>query len=195
MRGFLSLLENAVFPRNDLYLFELLQNAVDDDASRVSFTASADGLRVFHDGREFTPLDVFGLSSVGFSAKSGRTVGFMGVGFKAVYKRYRQVTVRDSTWSFRFEEPARRDHRGETRGTNGWVLMPQWPVQSKLRAPLFATRTLNATGPSRVTLSLRQSNLRAACGLRQEERGPEIRPQKRYNRAGQLGVVTPRTRK
>ena len=29
------------------------------------------------------------------------------------------------------------------------------PVQSKLRVPLFATRTLNATGLSRVTLSLR----------------------------------------
>ena len=31
-----------------------------------------------------------------------------------------------------------------------------WPVQSKIRVPLFAECTLNATGPSRVTLSLRQ---------------------------------------
>ena len=30
------------------------------------------------------------------------------------------------------------------------------PVRSKIRVPLFATRTLNATGQSRVTLSLRQ---------------------------------------
>ena len=29
-----------------------------------------------------------------------------------------------------------------------------WPVQSKLRAPLFAARTLNAAGQYRVTLSL-----------------------------------------
>jgi hypothetical protein len=29
----------------------------------------------------------------------------MGVGFKAVYKRYRRVRVRDRTWAFRFEEP------------------------------------------------------------------------------------------
>ena len=42
--------------------------------------------------------------------------------------------------------------------------------------PLFAARTLNATGQSRVTLSLRQENLRAACRLRQKERGAEIRP-------------------
>ena len=50
------------------------------------------------------------------------------------------------------------------------------PVQSKIRVPLFAARTLNATGQSRVTLSLRCERLRAACALRQEERGPEIRP-------------------
>ena len=86
VKGFLSLLENAVFPRNDLYLFELLQNAVDDDATAVSFTATPDGagLLIRHNGRPFSPLDVFGLSSVGFSAKSGRSIGFMGVGFKAV---------------------------------------------------------------------------------------------------------------
>ena len=29
-----------------------------------------------------------------------------------------------------------------------------WPVQSKIRVPLFAARTLNATGQYRVTLSL-----------------------------------------
>ena len=41
------------------------------------------------------------------------------------------------------QAPHRRDrHRG-------------LPVQSKTRAPLFAARTLNATGQSRVTLSLR----------------------------------------
>ena len=45
------------------------------------------------------------------------------------------------------------------------------PVQSEIRAPLFVARTLNAVGQSRVTLSLRQERLRAACGLRQEERG------------------------
>ena len=36
VRGFLGILEKQ-FPRNDLYLFELLQNAVDDGASHVVF--------------------------------------------------------------------------------------------------------------------------------------------------------------
>ena len=37
------------------------------------------------------------------------------------------------------------------------------PVQSKIRVPIFSARTLNDTGQSRVTLSLRQENLRAVC--------------------------------
>ena len=64
--------------------------------------------------------------------------------------------------------------------TGPWALVEYMksfgPPRAKHRDPLFAARTLNATAPSRVTLSLRQENLRAACGLRREEIGPEISP-------------------
>ena len=40
-----------------------------------------------------------------------------------------------------------------------------------------AARALNATDPSRVTLSLWRGHLREACGLRQAERGPDVRLQ------------------
>lgn len=45
-------------------------------------------------GRGFNALDVISLASVGLSTKGAntdepkRTIGFMGVGFKAVYKRW-----------------------------------------------------------------------------------------------------------
>ena len=39
------------------------------------------------------------------------------------------------------------------------------------RVLVCATRTLNARGESRVTVSLRQEPIRAVCGPRQEERG------------------------
>lgn len=85
IRGFLAILEKQ-FPRNDLYLFELLQNAVDDGANRVSLKqVSQDGkagIHFCHNGRGFTPLDVLGLSSVGLSTKGDeekRKIGFMGM--------------------------------------------------------------------------------------------------------------------
>lgn len=78
--GFLSILEKQ-FARSDLYLFELLQNAVDEGALRVELTLSHSppGLRFSHDGHGFSPLDVNGLASVGMSTKQGKkAVGFMG---------------------------------------------------------------------------------------------------------------------
>ena len=58
------------------------------------------------------------------------------------------------------------DHRQRMRELEG-----SGPSRAQSRVSLFAARTLNATGQYRVTLSLRHMNLRAACGLRQEERG------------------------
>ena len=57
------------------------------------------------------------------------------------------------------------------------------PVQSTIRAPVRAARALNATGRSRVTLSLLQEHLRAVCGPRQEERSLTF-AQKRSSQAG-----------
>lgn len=126
IRGFLSILEKT-FPRNDLYLFELLQNAVDDGAMNVSFTSKSGGLSFIHDGRPFTPMDCLGLSSVGLSTKGSdgnkRTIGFMGIGFKAVYKRYAKVTVYDNQWSFAFNEPTQPE---PLEPSHGWVLKPIW---------------------------------------------------------------------
>jgi len=95
--GFLSILEKQ-FSRSDLYLFELLQNAVDEGAMRVSLSLSESppALRFTHDGKSFTPLDVNGLSSVGMSTKAGKkAVGFMGIGFKACHKRFGHVVCAD----------------------------------------------------------------------------------------------------
>lgn len=85
IRGFLAILEKQ-FPRNDLYLFELLQNAVDDGATRVSLRqvthSGQTAIHFCHNGRGFTPLDVLGLSSVGLSTKGDeekRKIGFMSV--------------------------------------------------------------------------------------------------------------------
>ena len=151
VRGFLFILEKQ-FPRNDLYLFELLQNAVDDGASFVSFKCirnlNGGTVRVTHNGRRFTPLDVIGLSSVGLSTKtSNRTVGFMGIGFKAVYKRFHRVHISDGTFSFQFENPQSKNNNNNNnssssssssssgsdsntgrkgKSNHGWVMLPHW---------------------------------------------------------------------
>lgn len=141
VRGFLTVLEKQ-FARSDLYLFELLQNAVDDGASDIrmmvvrdnnagnsSASSGGGGLSFSHNGRAFTPLDVLGLSSVGLSTKSRegkRTIGFMGVGFKACYKRYNRVVINDGRYNFAYERK-----QGDTG--YAWVMQPTWVVESNTR--------------------------------------------------------------
>ena len=61
--------------------------------------------------------------------------------------------------------------RGARARTVGWT-----SPESKIRVPLFAARTLNATGQHRATLSLPQERLRAARGLRREETSRTLNP-------------------
>lgn len=112
-------------PTIHLYLFELIQNALDAKADSIEIrlnaiaqtsvdTASADVLRAqslvfLHNGPGGLGQNekhVRGMSNVFQSTKSVGSVGFMGFGFKTLYKRFTQVFVSDSIgWKFKFEVP------------------------------------------------------------------------------------------
>jgi hypothetical protein len=85
-RGALKDLQ-VVFPVPWIYLAELVQNAIDATATRIRFAIEpADSLLFEHNGHAFSPEDVRALCTRGVSTKSTNTVGFMGVGFKSVFK-------------------------------------------------------------------------------------------------------------
>ena len=120
-----------------MYLFELLQNAVDDGAMHISFQAvrprtstSTGGLMFLHNGKSFYATDCLGLASVGLSTKShdeqAKKIGFMGIGFKAVYKRYSKVTIFDDQWSFCFEQQQTSPGQTNIEPLHAFVLKPIW---------------------------------------------------------------------
>ncbi len=118
LRKFIAGLERQ-FSRANLYLFELLQNAVDEGAKCLSFVICDNRLIFQHDGKAFNAGDVLGLSAVGASGKSGRTIGFMGLGFKSVYSRFDHVEVCDREWSFCYDRP-------DNKNDGQWKFLPQW---------------------------------------------------------------------
>lgn len=82
------------FPNTWLYIAELLQNAIDTNASRVMVRTGEAGSVVFeHNGGAFAHKDVRALCERGVSTKGAATVGFMGVGFKAVFRSFEKVQV------------------------------------------------------------------------------------------------------
>ncbi len=123
------------FPHPWLYVAELLQNAIDEGASRISILIEGDDQLIFeHNGHSFTQSDVESLCARGVSSKGAGTVGFMGVGFKAVFRSYERVQVISAPWRFSLSVPA---VRGEKFGDlqRDWIgaVLPRW--DSEANAP------------------------------------------------------------
>lgn len=109
-------------PSINLYLFELIQNALDARADSIEIqlrqpspedvttpretSSSAVFLHNGPGGLGTTDTHVRGMSNVFQSTKSVGSVGFMGFGFKTLYKRFSKVSVSDNVgWKFQFAVP------------------------------------------------------------------------------------------
>ncbi len=133
------------FPHPWLYVAELLQNAVDEGAKRISITIEEDNKLVFeHDGSPFDEEDVRALCARGVSSKGGGTVGFMGIGFKAVFRSFEQVQISSASWRFSLTVKA---IKGEEFGDlqREWIgaVLPKWdsevaPPSAGKTADLFS---------------------------------------------------------
>lgn len=69
------------------FIFELLQNAEDVDATWVRFSLETDRILFEHNGRPFDRDDIEGITGIGNTTKldDGHKIGCFGIGFKSVY--------------------------------------------------------------------------------------------------------------
>ena len=91
------------------FIFELIQNAEDADATELTFELFEDRLEVRHDGRPFTDEDVRRICGVGKSGKSEdlTKIGKFGIGFKSVYAYTKTPSIYSSDEHFRIEKYVR----------------------------------------------------------------------------------------
>lgn len=136
----LAVLLAASMHHDWMYVFELAQNALDAGATQLSYISSGPLLRFQHNGGD--PLEerhVRALSRVGGSTKGLGTIGFMGVGFKAVFSRFRTARVCGSSWRFRFDIGVDSGDYGAE--VTRWfdALLPQWDSLLEDPDPGFTT--------------------------------------------------------
>lgn len=89
-------------------LIELIQNADDAKAKEATFILTKRSLIFLHDGKPFSRSDVKHICSVALTTKKiGSYIGFLGIGFKSVFKITHQPHVFSSNFKFFFkrEEP------------------------------------------------------------------------------------------
>lgn len=68
------------------FIYEILQNAEDADATRIKFKLYKDHLEVIHNGRLFNERDIVGVCGIADGTKEdGSRIGHFGIGFKSVY--------------------------------------------------------------------------------------------------------------
>lgn len=68
------------------FIYEILQNAEDAEATHIRFCLDRDQLAVYHNGRPFNEDDVEGVCGIASGTKEdGTRIGHFGIGFKSVY--------------------------------------------------------------------------------------------------------------
>ena len=88
------------------FVYELLQNAEDEHATKVVFEYYQDKLVFYHNGDSFDEDDVKGVSSMLMGTKdrnSAQTIGRFGMGFKSVFKYTYQPEIYSDDEAFRIE--------------------------------------------------------------------------------------------
>lgn len=100
-QGIRKIVEN-LYPDNAHFIYELLQNAEDRDATDVRFELSPDKLRFEHNGETFTPENIYAITDIGEGTKGDDDdkVGRFGVGFKAVFAYSETPRIWSPTFSF-----------------------------------------------------------------------------------------------
>ena len=92
-----------LYPDNAHFIYELLQNAEDAQATEVRFILQEDGVEFEHNGRLFSIEDVEAITGIGITTKKDdpTNIGKFGVGFKAVFAYTSTPEIASGKYHFR----------------------------------------------------------------------------------------------
>ncbi len=95
-----------LYPDSAHFIYELLQNAEDTEATEATFTLSNSGLIFEHNGRPFEVADVEAITDIGEGTKGNDEdkIGRFGIGFKAVFAYTETPRIWSPTYAFQIDE-------------------------------------------------------------------------------------------
>lgn len=115
------------------FIFEILQNAEDAEATKILFELFEDRLEVKHNGRRFNDLDVRGVCGVGEGTKAEdlTRIGKFGIGFKSVYAYTSAPEVHSGFEHFRIEHYVRPFKVAEKICNDTWTTFFVFPFDKE----------------------------------------------------------------
>ena len=126
----LNLISQVVFTRSAGFVLELIQNAEDsgrgwNDRGRFEISVNPARVKITHNGRPFDDRDVEALCGIRSSKKPQQgTLGYLGIGFKSVFKVTDAPEIYSGSYRFKFDKhaPAWADDPGSVP----WHVTPIW---------------------------------------------------------------------
>jgi len=88
------------------FIYEILQNAEDANATEISFNLYNDRLEIKHNGKDFDFNDVDGITGIGISTKKEdlNSIGKFGVGFKSVFAITQTPVIHSGHFHFEIKD-------------------------------------------------------------------------------------------
>lgn len=123
----LKMISQVVFTRSSGFLLELIQNAEDaglglDNVGEFAIALDKERVRITHNGRPFSKDDVGAICGIRSSKKPEKgTLGYLGIGFKSVFKVSDCPEVHSGWLRFKFD----RSHWSDP-GSTLWHVLPLW---------------------------------------------------------------------
>jgi len=103
-RGIRKIVED-LYPDRAHFIYELLQNAEDAEATEARFTLKVNAVSFEHNGRPFCKKDLWGITDIGEGSKVDEDkIGRFGVGFKAVFAYSETPRIWSPTYSFEISD-------------------------------------------------------------------------------------------
>lgn len=132
-----ELLSRDIYTEYIRFLFELIQNADDAEASELVINVQPGHLVLAHTGNPFTEDDVKALCSIARGTKGAdqKKTGFKGIGFKSVFGLSRNVAVFSHGFQFKFTSDYQHTRFPDARMP--WQIIPVWAERKDYPADVF----------------------------------------------------------
>ena len=145
----LKKLLTELYPDKAHFIYELLQNAEDQEATDVEFILYNDRLLFRHNGkkRDFILSDIDSITNIGNSTKSDdpTTIGQFGVGFKAVYAYTNTPEIHSGEYDFKIVEMLIPEDFGVEKRAKKGVTEFVFPFDNPNKKPDLAVTEISNT--------------------------------------------------
>lgn len=123
LAGAIDRLQKA-FPRYGSFLMEFIQNADDAKSKSLRIEILQKTIKIFNDGIPFSKENVQSICKVGRSSKTPKEyIGYLGVGFKAVFLISDCPEIYSGEFSFKFDK---NDPSWNDSAHTPWQVIPLW---------------------------------------------------------------------